>query len=126
MKLSDMQEPDMKAASILMAMGLVLAAPVLHPEGGMALACPPGLAKKDPPCIPPGQARRGGGDDHVVHGGRYADRDDLIYLDDYPRYGLPGLPYGQRYAVVDDQIVVIDAETYEVLQLIRLFSALAN
>jgi Ni/Co efflux regulator RcnB len=61
-----------------------------------------------------------------VHRGDHADRDDLFYLDDYPRYGLPSLPYGQRYAVVDDQIVVIDAETYEVLQLIRLFSALAN
>jgi Ni/Co efflux regulator RcnB len=85
-----------------------------------------GLAKKDPPCIPPGQARRGEGDEHHGRGGGHADRDDLFFRDDYPRYSLPELPYGQRYAVVEDQIVVIDAETYQVLQLIRVFTALAN
>jgi hypothetical protein len=109
----------MKAASLLIAVGMMLAAPLLHPASGMAVACPPGLAKKDPPCIPPGQVRRGGDDDHVGRG-------DLVYLDDYARHGLPGLPYGQRYAVVDGQIVVIDADTYEVLQLIRVFTALTN
>jgi hypothetical protein len=116
----------MKIASVLIPLGLVLATPIIHPASGMALACPPGLAKKDPPCIPPGQARRGGDDGHHGRGNGHAGPDDLFCLDDYGRYDPPGLPNGQRYAVIDDQIVVIDAETYEILQLIRVFTALAN
>jgi hypothetical protein len=119
----------MKPAVIFLALAVVTAAPLMHPGFGAAYACPPGLAKKDPPCVPPGHARRGGSDDDDGHHGRRGhrgDRGDLYYLDDYPRYDLPSLPYGQRYAVVDDQIVVIDAQTYEILQLIRVFTALAN
>jgi hypothetical protein len=119
----------MKSVPILVALVLALAAPVLHPALGAAHACPPGLAKKDPPCVPPGHARRGGAGHDAGHDDwrpYRVDRDDFYYLDDYPRYDLPGLPYGQRYAVVDDRIVVIDAESYEILQLIRVFTALAN
>lgn len=115
----------MKSLPVITAFALLLAAPVVHDDLGAAYACPPGLAKKDPPCVPPGLARRGG-DDHHGRRGHFVDRDDLFFLDDYPRYDLPSLPYGQRYAVVDDRIVVIDAQSYEVLQLIRLFTALAD
>ncbi len=109
----------MKLVSVLIGVALLAAPPVVLPGFGAAYACPPGLAKKDPPCIPPGQARKGA----RIH---VAERDALYFLDDYPRYDLPGLPDGQRYAVVDDRIVVIDAESYEILQLIRVFRALAN
>jgi hypothetical protein len=116
----------MKPIVMLLTLGLMAALPILHPAAGAAFACPPGLAKKDPPCVPPGQARRAGGDDGNGRHGHGLDRDNLYFLDDYPRYDLPALPYGQRYAVVDNQIVVIDAESYEVLQLIRLFTALTD
>jgi hypothetical protein len=122
-------ENAIRIVLVFAALALLVASAVLHPDFGAAYACPPGLAKKDPPCVPPGQARRGGSDDDWRHhdGGRHVvDRDDLYFLDDYNRYDLPSLPYGQRYAVVDDQIVVIDAESYEILQLIRVFTALAN
>ena len=36
------------------------------------------------------------------------------------------LSYGQRYALVDNQIVVIDVESYRILQLIRAFTALVE
>ncbi len=121
----------MKTATTLLALALLAFAPFA--QTGPAFAgpkgCPPGLAKKNPPCVPPGQANKGVtteqwvGRDRV---GDVVDRDDLIFLDDYPRYDLPPLPYGQRYAVVDDQIVVIDPENYAILQLIRIFTALAN
>ncbi|MGL5012651.1 MAG: excinuclease ABC subunit A [Paracoccaceae bacterium] len=115
----------MKRLLMLMTFSALTALPVLVAGAGSAYACPPGLAKKDPPCVPPGQVGRGdgNGDDD---GRDVVDVSDLFFLDDYPRYGLPALPYGQRYAVVDDQIVVIDAESYEILQLIRLFTALAD
>jgi hypothetical protein len=109
---------------ILMALAALAGPPMMLVSAGAAHACPPGLAKKDPPCVPPGQVGRGNNDHDNGHGA--ADLDDLFFLDDYRRYSLPALPFGQRYAVVGDRIVVIDSESYEILQMIRLFTALAD
>jgi hypothetical protein len=121
----------MRFAPSLFAIALMAFAPAL--TGGSAFAdskgCPPGLAKKDPPCVPPGQAKKGVTNDQWLNGDRTGDvidRADLIYLDDFVRYELPPLPYGQRYAVVDDRIVVIEAESYKILQLIRIFTGTDN
>jgi hypothetical protein len=127
-------ERTMTHRLILMTLALMVSPLVMHPGGGAAYACPPGLAKKDPPCVPPGQARKrgGGGGDHD-HGGDNAaddvylvDRRDIVFIDDYPQYDLPALPDGQRYALIDGEIVVIDEESYEILQIIQLFTALAD
>lgn len=85
-------------------------------------ACPPGLAKKG---VTTGQWLNGDRTGDVI------DRADLIYLDVFLRYDLPPLPYGQRYAIVDDRIVddrivVIEAESYKILQLIQIFTSLDN
>lgn len=115
----------------LLAVVVIAFAPLVQSDVAFAESkgCPPGLAKKNPPCVPPGQAKKGvtahqwQGRDQI---GDIVNRDDLIFLDDFALYGLPLLRYGQRYAVVNDQIVVIDAETFAILQLIRVFTALAN
>lgn len=89
--------------------------------------CPPGLAKKNPPCVPPGQAKKRVTSDEWRDRdrvGQIIDRDDLIYLDDYRRYDLRRLPADQRYAIVDGRIVVIDRDSFRILQLIRLLTAL--
>lgn len=90
--------------------------------------CPPGLAKKSPACVPPGQAKKY----------RYETRDririgDSIYDYDgyhrirYPdRYGLDPLRPGERYYVADGQILRVSEETYEVLAVIRAVSALLD
>lgn len=121
----------MKLAPSLLAFALMAFSPVM--TAGAAFAdskgCPPGLAKKNPPCVPPGQAKKGVTTDQWLNGDRTGDvidRSDLIYLDDFVRYDLPPLPYGQRYAVVDDRIVVIEAESYKILQLIRIFTSMDN
>jgi hypothetical protein len=121
----------MKVASGLLAVTLIAFAPVI--TAGIAFAdakgCPPGLAKKNPRCVPPGQAKKGVTTDQWLNRDRTGDvidRGDLIYLDDFARYELPPLPYGQRYAVVDDRIVVIEAESYKILQLIRIFTGTDN
>ena len=75
--------------------------------------CPPGLAKKNPPCIPPGQAKKIYG-----IGDRYYNDDYLTDYDRY-RYGLPRLPYGQSYYRVGDSLLRVDDETREVLELIE-------
>lgn len=121
----------MKLSSSLLAAALIALAPVMTSASAFAdsKACPPGLAKKNPPCVPPGQAKKGVTTEQWLNGdrtGEVIDGSDLVYLDDFVRYDLPALPYGQRYAVVDDQIVVIEAESYKILQLIRIFTALDN
>ena len=62
-------------APLCVLLAIALTGPV---EAGQK-ACPPGLAKKDPACVPPGQARKGWhrGDyvgDRDYHRIRYPDR----------------------------------------------------
>lgn len=121
----------MKLAPSLLAVALMIFAPVITAGAAFAdsKACPPGLAKKNPPCVPPGQAKKDITTDQWLDRDRTGDviqSSDLVYLDDFALYDLPPLPYGQRYAVVDDRIVVINPESYKILQLIRVFTALGN
>ena len=76
--------------------------------------CPPGLAKKDPPCIPPGQARKRGYD----VGDRYDGEWDVV---EDGRYDLPPLEDGEGYVRVGDQILRVDRNqrlTLDVLDLL--------
>ena len=121
----------MNLAPSLLAVALMAFAPVITAGAAFADAkgCPPGLAKKNPPCVPPGQAKKGVTTDQWLNRDRIGEvvqSRDLVYLDDFALYDLPALPFGQRYAVVDDRIVVIDPESYKILQLIRVFTALGN
>lgn len=80
------------------------------------------------------QLKRSRSDDVVMRahaqksadGNRRIRHGDLVYLDNYARYDLPKLPRGQRYAVADKRIVVIDAENYQILQMIQVFKSLTN
>lgn len=121
----------MKTTTRLVALAFLAITPLV--AGGAAFAdskgCPPGLAKKNPPCVPPGQANKGVTTQEWLLGDRIGDvidRDGIRFLDDYPRYQLPALPDGRRYAVVNDRIVVLDSGRYEVLQLIRVFTPLGD
>ena len=71
--------------------------------------CPPGLAKKNPPCIPPGLAKKGD----------WIGEFPYIFLD-RDRYGLDRR-YGW-YQLGDNIYVRTDKETGEILE---LFSAIA-
>ncbi len=89
--------------------------------------CPPGLAKKAVPCVPPGQAKKYRYETHerIRHGDSIHDYD--YHLIRYPdRYGLDPLGPGERYYVVDGQILRVSEETYEVLDVIRAISALLD
>jgi len=82
--------------------------------------CPPGLAKKSVPCVPPGQAKKiwGVGDyvgDYDYHRVRYPDR-----------YGLPPLGRGQRYLIVDGNILVVDEDTYTIVTVLRAVSSILD
>lgn len=104
--------------------------------------CPPGLAKKDPPCVPPGLAKKGVTYDEWVaydddrldeiyldqrHGylddGSVYDDNDLLLSSDQiaTLYGLRPAPEGRRYALIDGQPVLLtDEDNRSLLTLHRL------
>ncbi len=75
--------------------------------------CPPGLAKKSPTCIPPGQVGKG----TILRPGTYE------LLDRPWHYGLER---DRSYARIGDIIVEIDRDTREVLDLIGALDAVLN
>ncbi|OWU83884.1 hypothetical protein ATO6_15820 [Oceanicola sp. 22II-s10i] len=92
--------------------------------------CPPGLAKKSPACVPPGQAkkhdsRRDRDEDRHHHryraGDRIIDYNDLVLIRDPGRYALD--PYGTYYRS-GDYVIRVDRQTNEVLSLIGLATAI--
>lgn len=109
--------------------------------------CPPGLAKKDPPCVPPGLAKKGVTYDEWA---RYSDEelDDLLierrreYLDSEPLtdremlllesaqierlFDLDPAPEGQRYALIDGQPVLLTDEDYTALLRINELARVAD
>ena len=104
--------------------------------------CPPGLAKKEPPCVPPGLAKKGVSYDEWVaydddrldeiyldqrrgyldDGSVYDDNDLLLSSDQIATlYGLRPTPEGRRYALIDGQPVLLaDEDNRSLLTLHRL------
>lgn len=92
--------------------------------------CPPGLAKKNPPCVPPGQARNVQPERDV-----YRDHDRIIYsrgdyipdgyvvVRDPGAYGLD--PYNDYYRV-GDNFYRVDSETRKVINFVGAFADLMN
>jgi len=81
--------------------------------GHRGAACPPGLANRNPPCMPPGQAR------HLYRIGQRLPSDvtgllgyGALPLDLRQRYAIPS---GYRYLYRDDALYVVDPRT----QLVR-------
>jgi hypothetical protein len=90
------------------------------PARADAKGCPPGLAKKAVPCVPPGQARKG------WHRGDYVGDWDYHRIRYPDRYGLPPLRAGERYLIVDGTILVVDEDTYTIVTVLRAVSAILD
>ncbi len=85
--------------------------------------CPPGLAKKAVPCVPPGQAKKG----VTWHAGEVVERDDIRHVIRYPdRYELPPLRAGEEYVVVGNRIMKVDSQTGRILTLYRALDILLD
>jgi hypothetical protein len=69
--------------------------------------CPPGLAKKAVPCVPPGQVKRYRVGDFIYNG--------YVRIDDPNRYGLRRNGY---YVRAGDYVYQVNRQTHEVLNLI--------
>jgi hypothetical protein len=94
-----------------------------HSGPGIIANCPPGLAMKNPPCIPPGQAKK----IYPDYRPRY-DIGDRIYRDyriirDVNRYGLRE---GYFYYLVGREVFRISPDTGRVIAFIGLADALLN
>lgn len=112
----------MKSLSFLIAASIALS-----PIGAsVALAqpavghCPPGLAKKNPPCVPPGQVGKTYRIGDIYSDDGYWDRNDRM------RYGLPRLSSGESYYRVGDRFLRVDDDTRLILELIDVLAATTN
>ena len=106
----------------LIILSTALTAPAFAENSGKG--CPPGLAKKAVPCVPPGQAKKG---EREWHEGDVVDRDDDHHVITYPdRYSLPPLLNGEEYIVVGNQILKVDAATYRIITLNRAVEVLLD
>lgn len=72
--------------------------------------CPPGLAKKAVPCVPPGQAKK------WQVGTRIPGTLPWYELRDYDRYDLPAPPDGSRYVLIDNDLVRVAIATGIILE----------
>ncbi|WP_170463897.1 hypothetical protein [Ruegeria arenilitoris] len=78
--------------------------------------CPPGLAKKSIPCVPPGQAKK------FYNTGDYITR-DYRWINDPYRYGLNR---GGYYVRAGDYVYRVDPDTRKVLNLIGAVADILN
>jgi hypothetical protein len=104
--------------TILTVAALGLTAATFAPDPARAgNDCPPGLAKKNPPCVPPGLAKKG-----IAYDWRLGDRltGDYRLTRDWGRYDLPPLEQRLAYAILSDHILRVDRDTLEVLAIVRL------
>lgn len=94
-----------------------------HARPGVVAHCPPGLAKKNPPCIPPGQAKK----IYPDYRPRYGDGDwiyeDYRIIRDVGRYGLRE---GELYYLVGREVFHMNPDTGRVIAFIGLADALLN
>lgn len=111
--------------------------------------CPPGLTRKDPPCVPPGLAKKGvtyadwSGYDRDEYDriwidrrgawlDRWDDRDpnpDLLLLTSdqiATLYDLDRAPDGRRYALIDGMPVLLDNDDYRPLLLVNQMAQVSD
>lgn len=97
--------------------------------------CPPGLAKKDNGCLPPGQAKKlhGATSDTDYIGRRYRigdrfDNDEPYFVlrrNEYERYGVPAFD-DQYYVRTEDSLLRVDRKTDAVIDVITGLTELLN
>ncbi|WP_353471925.1 hypothetical protein PVT71_11515 [Salipiger sp. H15] len=134
--------PLVGATALALATPHLLVADIPEDELIAYSNCPPGLAKKDPPCVPPGLAKNGvtydewtsydqdGYDELWLEHrndwlgsdyGRDPDPELLLLQSDQiaTLFGLDPAPRGQRYGLIDGMPVLLDQDDYRSLLLVN-------
>ena len=103
-----------------LAVILALSAALAAPAEAKNKHCPPGLAKKEVPCVPPGQAKKG----LDQHEWRRGDRVDVDYVliprAEWERLALRDHDDGSTYLRVENQVLRVMRDTLVVLEAIRI------
>lgn len=94
--------------ALSLAMLSALAAPL--PAQAGPSHCPPGLAKKALPCVPPGQAKKWQVGNRIPVGVPWYE------VRDWGRYDLPAPPDGSRYVLIDNDLVRVAIATGIILE----------
>jgi Ni/Co efflux regulator RcnB len=117
------------------ALMLILAAAIAAPaEAKDSKHCPPGLAKKAVPCVPPGQAKKShrvdDDRDHWHSDWRRGDRIDRDYVliprDEWERLRLRDYDDDSTYLRVDNEILRVARDTLIVIEAIRIIDRVLN
>ncbi|AZL60889.1 excinuclease ABC subunit A [Tabrizicola piscis] len=83
--------------------------------------CPPGLAKKNPPCVPPGQVGKSWNRGDRIRGD-YA----WIPREDWRRWNLRDYRDGSTYLRVDNHILRVVRDTLVVIEAVRIIDDALN
>ena len=90
-------------------------------------ACPPGLAKKNPPCVPPGQVGKSWTPERIyVVGDRIRGDYVLISEDEWDDLSLTPIADDTVYVVIDNQIVRVKQSNLIVIEPIRILENVLN
>lgn len=100
-----------------------------HHYRGYVGHCPPGLAKKNPPCVPPGQAKkhddRRGYDRYGVRVGDILRIGDYTVIRDPRRHNLEWRN-DWRYYRDGNRAYRVDRDTRRILSVVNLIDAFTN
>ncbi len=84
--------------------------------------CPPGLAKKNPPCIPPGQAKKYG-IGQTIPENEWSEYEEYLL---WEKLGLPRPGEGESYYMIGDQLLLLDRKTGQLINVIDALDELLN
>jgi hypothetical protein len=104
-------------ATVIYSLGLSVTVSVAGPKG-----CPPGLAKKAVPCVPPGQAKKWQIGAPLPRGINYT----VLNKDEWESLGLRRPADGTRYVMIDNQVVRMNQATREVLEAVAAVGRVLN
>lgn len=111
---------------------LAATAAALALTGAPALAetvkhCPPGLAKKDPACVPPGQVGKSWTPDRVyIEGDRIRGDYVIIPEAEWEELSLTPIADDTVYVVIDNQIVRVKQSNLVVIEPVRILENVLN
>ena len=83
-------------------------------------ACPPGLANRNPPCVPPGQARRAFREGQVLPSSYNYYTPYQTLIGQVPQAYRDDIPTGYNYIYRDNAVYVVDPRTRIVRSIIDL------
>ena len=98
------------------SIAIMIAVAPVSAVAGSHKGCPPGLAKKQNGCLPPGQAKKIYGRGDILQG-------DYVLIRNPDRYGLNP---NSAYYRLGDNVYRVDRNTKAVLDLIGSISAVLN